>query len=159
MSRLQKVVKGILLYYKYQPLILTKKNSFIALFFHLNVSNETTCSNFKVSWRGRPMEFVEFRGIIGSVFQKPFWRKNFSKSRPIFNTTQNGLAYAHDGDKKFFRAVYQVIFNFDNFMIPHLLILKIFIGKDNFHFPCNCNGCYQWQWQYRSLKKLIIFLV
>ena len=54
MSRLQKVVKGILLYYKYQPLILTIKNSFIALFFHLNVSNETTCSNFKVSWRGRP---------------------------------------------------------------------------------------------------------
>ena len=39
MSRLQKVVRGIKIYYKYQPLILTK--TFISpLFFHLNVGNE-----------------------------------------------------------------------------------------------------------------------
>ena len=30
----------------------------------------------------------------GGVFKRPFWRKNFSKSKPIFSTTQNGLAHA-----------------------------------------------------------------
>ena len=40
---------------------------------------------------------------LGGVFKRPFWRKIFSKSKPIFNTTQNGLAHAQkgDGDKDF----------------------------------------------------------
>ena len=33
----------------------------------------------------------------GGVFKRPFWRKKLSKSKPIFSTTQNGLAHAQRG--------------------------------------------------------------
>ena len=52
------------------------------------------------TYLGKNFYFSQCLGICGiswnqgGVFKRPFWRKNFSKSKPIFSTTQNGLARA-----------------------------------------------------------------